>query len=46
MSKDNRKLFDLEERFIDFAVRIIRTKEDKKTHNSKFLVRYSIFVIQ
>ena len=26
MSKDNR-IFDLEERLIDFAVRIIRTKE-------------------
>jgi len=30
MSKDKR-IFDLEERLIDFAVRIIRTKEDKKT---------------
>ena len=30
MSKDKRT-FDLEERLIDFAVRIIRTKEEKKT---------------
>ena len=34
--------FDLEERLIDFAVRIIRTK--RIPHNSIFLVRYSIFV--
>ncbi|OGW17509.1 MAG: hypothetical protein A3G93_07945 [Nitrospinae bacterium RIFCSPLOWO2_12_FULL_45_22] len=65
MSKEN-KIFDIEERLIDFAVRIIRTAESlpktkvgnhiagqlircgtspapKKLHNSKFLVRYSIF---
>jgi hypothetical protein len=30
MSKDNR-IFDIEEHLIDFAVRIIRTKKDKKT---------------
>ncbi len=30
MSKDKR-IFDLEERLVDFAVRIIRTKENKKT---------------
>jgi len=67
MSKDKR-IFDLEERFIDFAVRIIRTAESLpktragnhiagqlircgtspdpnygEAHNSKFLVRYSLF---
>jgi hypothetical protein len=50
MPKDKRT-FDLEERLIDFAVRIIRiaeslpkpNKRKEKPHNSKFLVRYSIF---
>ena len=41
MSKE-RKTFDLEERLVDFSVRIIRIVESK-LHNSKFLVRYSLF---
>ncbi len=52
MSKDN-KTFDLEDRLIDFAVRIIqvagslpkRKVGNHKLHNWKFLVRYSIFIL-
>ena len=51
MSKDD-KTFDLEDRLIDFALRIIRRAEAlilqdekvRKLHNSTFVVRYSIFV--
>jgi len=57
MSKENRE-FDIEARLIDFAVHIIRnaetvTKTQKiaptvrnKLHDSKFLVRYSIFSLK
>ena len=47
MSKENRD-FDLDKRLIGFAVRVIRAAEsfiaqqnNRKLHNSKFLVRYS-----
>ena len=49
MSRDKR-IFDLEGRLIAFAVRIIRAAESlpktriRKLHNSKFLVRYSLFI--
>ena len=49
MSRDKR-IFDLEECLIAFAVRIIRAAESlpktriTKLHNSKFLVRYSLFI--
>jgi len=44
MSKDKR-IFDLEERLIDFAVRIIRTKGEYENfiiRNSLFDIRYSL----
>jgi hypothetical protein len=51
MSKDTRD-FDLGKRLIGLAFRVIRAAEsfrarqnNRKLHNSKFLVRYSIFII-
>ncbi len=44
MSKDNRT-FDLEERLIDFAVRIIRTVESLPKKEN-FIIRNSLFDIR